>query len=151
MEASAALRTVNSALALRNEETGAFTTVDLLRLDLFTGQGELCKLGAASTYVCRGEEVRRVSGSALPAGLADGAVSPDVTPLELKPGDWVLLVSDGVADPEEDGWLRELLEKSGEEKPKDLARLVMEESEKRVGAADDRTAVVVRLKNREGL
>ncbi len=74
-----------------------------------------------------------------------------MTPLELKPGDWVLLVSDGVADPEEDGWLRELLEKSGEEKPKDLARLVMEESEKRVGAADDRTAVVVRLKNREGL
>ena len=50
-----------------------------------------------------------------------------------------------------DRWLRELLEKSGEEKPKDLARLVMEESEKRVGAADDRTAVVVRLKNREGL
>lgn len=148
MESRAALRTVNSALALRNEESGAFTTVDLLRLDLYTGRGELCKLGAAPTYLCRAGKVTRVWGSALPAGLTDGSSGPDETNLELKPGDWVLLVSDGVADPEEDGWLRELLEKSGEEKPKDLARLVMEESEKRVGAADDRTAVVVRIKER---
>lgn len=148
MESRAALRTVNSALALRNEESGAFTTVDLLRLDLYTGRGELCKLGAAPTYLCREGTVTRVWGSALPAGLTDGAIGPDETTLELRPGDWVLLVSDGVADPEEDGWLRELLEKSGEEKPKDLARLVMEESEKRVGAADDRTAVVVKLRER---
>ena len=148
MESRSALRTVNSALALRHEESGAFTTVDLLRLDLYTGRGELCKLGAAPTYLCRGGTVTRVWGAALPAGLTDGAIGPDETVLELKPGDWVLLVSDGVADPDEDGWLRELLEKSGEEKPKDLARLVMEESEKRVGASDDRTAVVVRLKER---
>jgi hypothetical protein len=32
--------------------------------------------------------------------------------------------------------------------PKDLARLVMEESEKRVGAADDRTAVAIELRKR---
>ena len=148
MESRAALRTVNSALALRNEESGAFTTVDLLRLALYTGQGELCKLGAAPTYLCREGKVTRVWGTALPAGLTEGTVGPDETTLALKPGDWVLLVSDGVADPEEDGWLRELLEGSDAESPKDLARLVMEESEKRVGAADDRTAVVVRLKNR---
>ena len=32
--------------------------------------------------------------------------------------------------------------------PKDLARDIMAESEKRVGAADDRTAVVIRLGKR---
>ena len=35
---------LSSALALRGEETGGFTTVDLLQLDLFTGEGELFKL-----------------------------------------------------------------------------------------------------------
>jgi len=146
MESAAALRTVNAALALRNEESGAFTTVDLLRVDLYTGEGEVCKLGAAPTYLRREGEVKRLTGCALPAGLTDG--SPDVTALSLAPGDCVLLVSDGVADQEDDQWLRDLLTAHGEDSPKELARQVMEESEKRVGAADDRTAVAIQIKTR---
>ena len=149
MESAAALRTVNSALALRNEETGAFTTVDLLRLDLYTGQGELCKLGAAPTYLRKKGTVSRISGAALPAGLAQGGAGPDVTRLELGEGDCVVLVSDGISDAGEDQWLRELVTGFDGASPKDLARAVMEESEKRVGAADDRTAVVIALKKRK--
>ena len=148
MGSDAALRTVNSALSLRNEETGAFTTVDLLRVDLYTGHGELCKLGAAPTYLRRKGAVSRLSGAALPAGLADGGTGPDVTKLELCAGDCVLLVSDGISDVGEDAWLRELLTQFDGESPKELARMVMEESEKRVGAADDRTAVAITLKKR---
>ena len=146
MESQAALRTVNSALALRNEESGAFTTVDLLRLDLYTGSGEVCKLGAAPTYLRKGETVSRFTGAALPAGLSDG--SPDVTKLDLAPGDCVVLASDGVADGGDDGWLRELVAAFDGESPRELARAVMEESEKRVGPADDRTTVVIQLKRR---
>ena len=149
MEASAALRTVNSALALKNEEAGAFTTVDLLWLDLFTGMGEVCKLGAAPTYVRKGGAVSRLTSRALPAGLTDGpGVGPDVTDLTLAAGDCVMLVSDGVADLEDDQWLREQLAAFDGDSPKELARQVMEESEKRVGAADDRTVVVLQLKKR---
>lgn len=148
MDSAAAMGTVNSALALKNEESGAFTTVDLLRIDLYTGRGELCKLGAAPTYLRRGETVSRLSGAALPAGLADGEA--DVTALDLGPGDWVLLVSDGVCDSEEDGWVRELLEGFNGASPKELARQVMEESERRVGPADDRTVVVIGVRKRGG-
>ncbi len=146
MDSAAALRTVNSALALRNEETGAFTTVDLLRLDLYTGAGEVCKLGAAPTYVKKSGVVSRLVGSALPAGLADGGA--DVTKLELGEGDCVLLVSDGVCDAGDDDWVREKLLAFDGESPKELARTVMEESEARVGAADDRTAVAVELRRK---
>ena len=150
MDPAAALRTVNGALALKNEETGAFTTVDLLRLDLFTGAGEVCKLGAAPTFVRRDGVVSRITGAALPAGLTDGqGVGPDVTGLELKAGDVVLLLSDGVADAEEDGWVRDLLAAFEGDSPRDLARAVMEESEKRVGPGDDRTAVAVVLRERK--
>ncbi len=149
MEAPAALRTVNSALALKNEESGAFTTVDLLRLDLFTGTGEVCKLGAAPTYIRRGGMVSRLTGAALPAGLTDGdGMGPDVTGIALEAGDCVLLVSDGVADLGDDQWVRDQLAAFDGKSPKNLAQKIMEESESRVGAADDRTVVVIGLKKR---
>jgi len=149
LRSDAALRTINGALALKNQETGAFTTVDLLRIDLFTGQGEVCKYGAAPTYLRHGGSLTRFTGASLPAGLADGdQQGPDVTKLCLTPGDWVILLSDGVASSDDDAWVKEAITSFTGESPKDLARQLMEESEKRVGAADDRTAVVLRVAKR---
>ena len=84
-----ALRTLNSALALRNDEAaGGFTTIDLLRVDLFTGEAWVYKYGAAPTYVRKGKAVTRITGASLPAGLSAGeGGSPDVTTLKLEPGD----------------------------------------------------------------
>jgi len=147
METVAALRTVCAALGLKNEESGAFTTVDLLRLDLFTGEGEVCKYGAAPTYLRKGASVSRLAGESLPAGLAQGG--PHRTTVRLGPGDWAVMLSDGVADPEDDGWVRELIAGCQGDSPKELARALMAESEKRVGPADDRTAVVVHVEERE--
>ena len=94
--------------------------------------------------------VERIVGSALPAELVDGDnVGPDRTAVQLAAGDCVVLLSDGVAGPEEDGWVRDLLAAFDGTSPKDLAQAIMEESERRVGAADDRTAVVITLKKRE--
>ena len=39
-----ALATLTSALALRGEETGGFTTVDLLEIDLFSGEVQRVEL-----------------------------------------------------------------------------------------------------------
>ena len=106
-----ALSTLASALALRGEDAGGFTTVDLLQIDLFTGDGELYKLGAAPTYVKRSGAVQRLSGSALPAGLSAGEEPvSDRFPLRLSPGDTVLMVSDGICGTGDDRWLREKLE-----------------------------------------
>ena len=60
----------------------------------------------------------------------------------------MLLVSDGVCDAGDDDWVREKLLAFDGESPKELARTVMEESEARVGAADDRTAVAVELRRK---
>ena len=148
VEAEAALRTLNSALALRGEEEGGFTTVDLLQIDLFTGQSALYKFGAAPTYVRKGDTVSKLSGSALPAGLVDGdGVSPDVTRLDLEAGDTVVLVSDGVTGGRPDLWLRETVSAFGGESPKDLARSLIDAQE--APGSDDRTALVVRLERRK--
>ena len=147
VEAPRALTTLASALALRGEETGGFTTVDLLQLDLFTGEGELFKLGAAPTYIKKGGEVQRLSGKSLPAGLAEGESGAlDRFTLRLVPGDCVLMVSDGVCPGPEDGWLRERLAGFDGASPKDLARELVTRDLKE--ATDDRTALVIRVDRR---
>lgn len=141
-----ALRTLNAALFLRSEEEGGFTTVDLLQVDLFTGVSALYKFGAAPTYLRRGKKVSRITGSALPAGLVSGSqAGPDVTRLVLSAGDVVVLVSDGVTVSAEDFWLREALASFDGNSPRELARALIETSGEKGEAADDRTALVVRI------
>lgn len=149
VEAEPALKTLNSALALRGEALGGFTAIDLLEIDLFTGDSILYKFGAAPTYVRKKDTVSRFTGSALPAGLTTGTmVRPDITHVHLEPGDCVVLVSDGITDGAEDVWLRDALRGFDGSSPKDLARRLIDESGGKSQAADDRTAMVVLLADR---
>ncbi len=144
-----ALKTLNSALALKGEEKLGFTTIDLLCLDLFTGEAGLYKYGAAPTYLRRKSTVSRVTGSALPAGLADGdRAAPDITRLRLEPGDCILLVSDGVAGGADDTWIREKLVSFNGKSPKDLTGALLQESREKTESDDDRTAILLKLTKR---
>ena len=144
-----ALRTLSAALALRGEEEIGFTTIDLLRVDLFTGEGDIYKYGAAPSYVKKGTAVSRVTGCALPAGLAGGeGGAPDMTHLKLEAGDCVLLVTDGVTGGEGDQWVRDKLVAFDGQSPRELAQELIDESDKQAGGADDRTALVLKLSKR---
>jgi len=148
VQARQALATLSSALALRGEDSGGFTTVDLLQVDLFSGEGELFKMGAAPTYVRKGDAVQRLTGKSLPAGLAEGESSAalDQFAIRLAPGDTVLMVSDGICGAGDDGWLKEKLAEFDGTSPKDLARELITESPQE--ATDDRTALVIRIEKR---
>ena len=147
VDAGNALTTLASALALRGEDTGSFTTVDLLELDLFQGSCTLYKLGAAPTYVRTQGTVQRYAGYALPAGLAQGEqAAPDRFTFRLTPGDCVLMVSDGVFSPGEDQWLMKKLEEFQGE-PRAFAKGLLTDCPD--APNDDRTAMVIRLEKRE--
>ena len=125
--------------------------MDLLQIDLFSGEGELFKLGAAPTYVKKGDNVQRLSGNSLPAGLAEGGRAGSLPPMDhfslrLFPGDCVLMVSDGICGTGDDGWLRDRLAQFDGASPKDLARDLITHSPQE--ATDDRTALVVRVERR---
>ena len=144
LEVEAALATVGEALALRGEDQGGFTTVDLFQLDLFSGRSAVYKLGAAPTYFRKPGGVERVVGRSMPAGVAPG-MKADSFPQQLGAGDWVVLVSDGVVSPREDGWLRRLLADYEGTSPQELAARILQESGQREGEEDDRTVMVIRL------
>lgn len=144
VEPTQALVTLNGALALRGEEQGGFTTIDLLRLDLFTGKGALYKFGAAPTYVRRGGAVSKLAGQSLPAGLAGGGVKPDVLPVELSAGDWLVMASDGVTGCGED-WIAGALSAWEGDSPRLLAQQLLEGCTHRETGQDDKTVVAVKL------
>lgn len=145
IEPGCALRTLNAALNLRGDESGSFTTVDLLSVDLTLGEGELIKYGAAPTYIKRSGTVRRLTGSALPAGLQDSGSSVPPVRFPLEKGSFVLMVSDGIADSGDDGWLQDLLAGWQGEDPHVLVSLVLRECRERRGGDDDRSAIALYL------
>ena len=137
VEAEAALKTINAALGLRNEDTGSFTTIDLLSVKLSTREAALYKYGAAPTYIKRHGSVRRIVGSALPAGLQETHVVPAPVRFPLEPDTYVLLVSDGIVDASDDEWLQNLLAGWQGGEPQRLVSLLMGESKKHSGLRDD--------------
>ena len=137
VEPEAALKTINAALNLRGEETGSFTTVDLLVMDVRTREAALYKYGAAPTYVKRHGTVRRLAGTALPAGLQEPRTLPAPIRFPVERDTFVLLVSDGVAGDEGDEWLQNTLAGWQGDDPQRLASLLMGESRRRGGLKDD--------------
>ena len=138
-----ALRAVSPALRLRSDGT-RFTTLDALTLDLFTGKAESLKCGAAPSYLRIGGQWTILSGKALPIGLAEEDQLGEPVPLRFGHGDLFIMLSDGISDGVEDGWVRELLLAHAGDSPKELAARLVTEAKGR-GHDDDRTALVMRI------
>ncbi len=95
-EKKSALRLLNT-LFVMNYEGRTFTTLDMVSIDLHTGQCEIMKNGAAATFIRHENGVETVCSDALPVGV-DMEAESDVTVHELEDGDMVIMVSDGVID-----------------------------------------------------
>ena len=145
IEAVPALKTLNSALTLRGEEGGGFTTIDLLALQRPSGAATLYKYGAAPSYLKRSGCVTRITGQGLPAGLQQGTDAPESTRLNLQVGSFLVMVSDGVADGTDDEWLQNLMAGWSGRDPDTLASLILSESRTRRGLADDCAVLVLHL------
>ncbi len=146
VDPAVAMKVLNSVMLLRNGDEWGFATVDLMCVDLFSGEADFYKYGAAPSYVRSGRSVRRVDGVSLAAGLASGeGARPDTLRMMLRPGSVALIASDGVVSGTDDGWLRRLLGESEALDMKALARQVLRAAMDREGAADDMTVLAVRV------
>ena len=105
------------------------------------GRAAFFKLGAAPTYIKRGQKVSRITAAALPPGPGFGSVSSDVTRLTLCAGDMVVMSSDGLAQKGEDGVLVEKFSKFEGNSP----RLLAAEHMSGVSGDDDVTVFAIRI------
>ena len=148
VDPAVAMKILNSVMLLRSADCWGYATVDLMCVDLFTGDTCFYKYGAAPSYVRTGRSIRRIKGETLAAGLSlGGGIAPDIVRMRLKPGCTAVIASDGVLADSEDEWLKDILGKAGDDM-KALARLTVREAEKLYGASDDMTVVTVRVEER---
>ncbi len=150
VEPAVAMKMLNSMMLLKNGEDWGFATVDLMCIDLFTGETIFYKYGAAPSYVRSGRTIKRIRSENLAAGLAvgDGEGMPDIVKMRLKPGCLALVASDGVIAETNDTWLREILTAFEGNDAKLLARQALQTAYSRYGAGDDMTVLAVRIEKR---
>lgn len=148
IEPSLAMKTLNSVMLLRSGDCWGFATVDLMCVDLFTGETCFYKYGAAPSYVMNGKSIKRIRCENFAPGLSGKSdASPDVVRMRLKPGSTAIIASDGVLSDKNDTWLREVLDSSSDDM-KLLARDTLREAEKIYGKNDDMTVLAVRVEAR---
>jgi len=148
VDPAVAMKILNSVLLLRGGDSWGYATVDLMCVDLFSGETCFYKYGAAPSYVCSGKGVKRINCETLAAGLSSGeGLSPDVVRMRLKPGCTALIATDGVIADRDDDWIQSLM-LQGIEDMKSLARTVLRQAESLYGANDDMTVISLRVEER---
>lgn len=148
VERDLALETVNE-LMLARTHADMFATVDLCLIDLASGMADFTKLAACRSLILRDGEVLTVEGGRLPLGILEG-VRPSVSRILLRPGDVVLLASDGVMDAIEPSVLSECLAAHGRQPPQMLAETILALAETSSAHRDDMTALCARVAGRRG-
>ncbi|TYP58732.1 stage II sporulation protein E [Thermosediminibacter litoriperuensis] len=144
-----ALDILNSAMQVaRNDDS--FSTLDLALIDTYSGQVEFIKAGAVTGFIKRGKLVDTVKGGSLPVGIVDSITASSVKK-RLKPGDMIVLLSDGALDSFSDGEdkeaeMIEFLAATNTTNPQELANMILEKvREKKKTVRDDMTVLVGRI------
>jgi len=149
VDPAVAMKILNSVLLLKNGEEWGYSTIDLMCVDLFTGETCFYKYGAAPSFVKNGKAIRRVRCESLAAGICAGEGSaPDIIRMRLKPGNVALIASDGVLVEQNDAWLREMLLASDGTDTKVLAKETLRAAVRQYGCEDDMTVLAIRVDER---
>ena len=141
---SAAFRLVNSALLLKSTEE-SLATLDVLSIDLYSGNATLCKAGAVATLVRKNESVTAVNRASMPLGILDEADFVS-TQFKLRKGDTVVMASDGAFEYSLDTAKR-LLSSEKDASVESLAEKIAEVSkhERSKKTKDDVTVIALKL------
>jgi stage II sporulation protein E len=141
-----AVRMINSVLVLKSNEE-SFATLDICSVDLYTGEAEFIKIGAASTFLLRDGNVRTIRSSSLPIGMLND-VDLEITTHRLSHDDVILMVTDGITpDVEREDWLTSTLARCRYRNPQDIANHILSEAEKDKNnlPKDDMTILAARV------
>ena len=122
------LRILNSSMLFKSTDE-SLATVDIASIDLFTGQVELYKAGAAPTLIRRSGRTGKAVSTSLPAGILR-EISFDKAVIKCKIGDIVVLMSDG-ASFEGTDWIKGEIENWTDGTAEELAERICEGAKRR--------------------
>lgn len=143
-----ALGILNSAMCL-NINNEIYSTVDLVCIDLYTGEAEFYKIGSAETVVLNGDDVETLCSSSIPVGiLSDIRLNNQC--IALHEGDIILMMTDGITESgyavSRTDWIKQIIIKPHDDMEQ-LAKEIMDTAlEKSRGIArDDMSVLAMRM------
>lgn len=132
---------------IRNKNLECFATVDLLEIDLLTASAGFIKSGAAASYIIRDKKLFKIASNSLPIGITREITAEEIR-FELRAGDLIIMISDGISQSFEDGiWLADLLS-SGIDPDcglEDIAAIILEAAKSNNRRSDDMTVSAIRI------
>lgn len=139
-----AVQLINSSMLAKSSDE-SFATLDIAKIDCNTGLVTLIKLGAAATFVKSGGRVSCYESRTLPVGIL-GEVSSDKKELRMKPGDVLVMASDGVTD-ECFPYVKTALLSSEEKTSEEISEFILGNAEKLIPESriDDITVFTVKF------
>lgn len=141
-----ALQVVNSALLVKSEDE-SLATLDIVSVDLYSGNTRFMKAGAALSFICKNNVMYRVETPSLPAGILP-QIEFSCTEDELSDGDIIVMVSDGAIATGED-WIEHIILSREHRSMQQLADEITDEAitRRKDGHDDDITVIAMRIMN----
>ena len=90
------VKLINSILVLKSNDE-SFATIDISVVDLYDGEVEFVKVGAAPTFIKRADYVETIRAASLPAGILSN-VELELIHKNVNNGEYIVMVSDGIVD-----------------------------------------------------
>lgn len=152
IEEMVAIKSVNSVLSLRTTDE-IFSTLDLAMIDLQTAKAKFLKIGSIPTFIKRRDKVLQIDASNLPMGMFQD-FDVDVVSEQLKAGDVIIMVSDGIFDSpshveNKDQWMKRMIGELEGADPQEMADMILERvirSDSGYQIEDDMTVIVAEVK-----
>lgn len=145
IEEKIAIKSVNSVLSLRTTDE-IFSTLDLAMIDLQDARAKFLKICSIPSFIKRGDKIIKIESSNLPMGIIQD-FDVDVVSEELKAGDILIMMSDGVFDGPAhveniEFWLKRKIKEMETDDPQEISDLILEEVIRTKGIIDDDMTVV---------
>ncbi len=141
-----ALGLTNIALAVKSEDE-SLSTLDVAEIDLFSGEAQILKAGAVSSFYTVGGRVRTVEPPSTPLGILNN-VGFSRYNLQLRGGDMLVMVSDGMLG-SGSNWLRDEIKAARNPDAREFSELLLETARRKCGKNyDDMTVVTLIMEER---
>lgn len=129
MDEKLAVKSVNSVLLLRSPDE-FYATVDMALIDQFSARATFMKIASAPSFIRRGSEVIPITSSNLPIGIIQD-IDVDLVSVQLRPGDIVVMMTDGVYDApgyavNKELWMKRLISEIDSDDPQTIADALLD-------------------------
>lgn len=144
---------INNTISV-DTKSETYATLDIMILDLYDGNAEYIKNGAAPTFVRNRKNVDIIKSIALPTGILNN-IDLVVFDRDVEDNDIIIMCTDGIIDSNKEYtnkelWVKDILENMETENAQKIADIIMKEAiDNNYGKAqDDMSIIVVKIKKK---